>query len=54
LPSICLPSGRSADGLPLAIQLIGRRGNEEGLLAAAAWCEAALGVELGEPQPREK
>jgi Asp-tRNA(Asn)/Glu-tRNA(Gln) amidotransferase A subunit family amidase len=54
LPSICLPSGRSADGLPLAIQLIGQRGNEAGLLVAAAWCETVLGMELGEPAVREK
>jgi aspartyl-tRNA(Asn)/glutamyl-tRNA(Gln) amidotransferase subunit A len=54
LPSICLPSGMSAEGLPLAIQLIGRHGDEAGLLAAAAWCEAALGVEMGELQLRER
>jgi Asp-tRNA(Asn)/Glu-tRNA(Gln) amidotransferase A subunit family amidase len=54
LPSICLPSGKSAEGLPLAIQLIGRHGGEAGLLAAAAWCEGALGVDLGEPQLHSK
>ncbi len=50
LPSIVLPSGRTADGLPLAVQLIGRHDDEATLLAAAAWCEAALKVDLGEPR----
>jgi aspartyl-tRNA(Asn)/glutamyl-tRNA(Gln) amidotransferase subunit A len=54
LPSICLPSGTGEEGLPLAIQLVGRRGGEAGLLAAAAWCEVALGIDLGEPQLRER
>jgi Asp-tRNA(Asn)/Glu-tRNA(Gln) amidotransferase A subunit family amidase len=35
--------------LPLAFQLIGRHGDEATLLSAAAWCEAALAVDLGEP-----
>ena len=49
LPTVSLPSGRFSDGLPLAIQLIGRPWAEPELLAAAAWCEAALGVEYVEP-----
>lgn len=40
LPTICFPAGWS-DGLPLAIQLVGRSFAEEALLVAA-WCEAAL------------
>jgi aspartyl-tRNA(Asn)/glutamyl-tRNA(Gln) amidotransferase subunit A len=46
MPSISLPSGVNADGMPLAIQLVGRVWNETGLLSAASWCEAAL-----EPMP---
>jgi Asp-tRNA(Asn)/Glu-tRNA(Gln) amidotransferase A subunit family amidase len=39
LPAVSLPAGRDPDGMPLAIQLIGRPWEEAGLLAAAAWCE---------------
>jgi aspartyl-tRNA(Asn)/glutamyl-tRNA(Gln) amidotransferase subunit A len=48
-PTVCLPSGRFAEGLPLAIQLVGPPWREAELLAAAAWCEEALGVEKREP-----
>ncbi len=49
MPSICIPTGRDADGLPLALQLVGRHGKDAELLAAAGWCEAALATEIGEP-----
>jgi amidase len=49
LPSICIPTGRSADGLPLALQLVGRHGKDAELLAGTAWCEAALCVDVGDP-----
>jgi len=49
LPSICIPTGRSADGLPLALQLVNRRGKDAELLAVTAWCEAALAADIGEP-----
>ena len=42
LPAIALPSGLSAEGLPLAIQLIAGAFAEDRLLATASWCEAAL------------
>jgi Asp-tRNA(Asn)/Glu-tRNA(Gln) amidotransferase A subunit family amidase len=42
LPAIAIPSGLSADGLPLAVQLIGGAFAEDRLLSAAGWCEAAL------------
>jgi Asp-tRNA(Asn)/Glu-tRNA(Gln) amidotransferase A subunit family amidase len=45
LPTVSLPVGLSPDGLPLAIQLIGARYQEAHLLAVAAWCEKALGLE---------
>ena len=45
-PAIALPSGRAESGLPLGIQLAAAPFAEGRLLAAAAWCEATLGVEL--------
>ena len=43
LPSITVPCGLSASGLPLGIQLVSRMFSEPSLLAAAAWCEDVLG-----------
>lgn len=48
LPTVNLPAGWNADGLPLAIQLVARPFAEETLLAAAAWCEAALAFQRRE------
>ncbi|MFE2163204.1 amidase [Streptomyces lydicus] len=42
LPSLSLPAGRAADGLPLGLQLVGGLGADEALLAAAAGVEDAL------------
>ena len=50
VPTIVLPSGLSESGLPLGIQLAGLPFQEEKLLAAARWCETALGVSLSPPQ----
>jgi Asp-tRNA(Asn)/Glu-tRNA(Gln) amidotransferase A subunit family amidase len=49
LPTVSLPAGRSPEGLPLAVQLVGRPWHEAELLAAAAWCEDTLGLEMKEP-----
>ena len=49
LPTVTIPSGRSPDGLPLGLQLVGRAWGEAELLGAAAWCEEAVGFEMGEP-----
>jgi aspartyl-tRNA(Asn)/glutamyl-tRNA(Gln) amidotransferase subunit A len=35
-PAIALPAGRGHDGLPRSLQLVGRRGETERLLATAA------------------
>jgi Asp-tRNA(Asn)/Glu-tRNA(Gln) amidotransferase A subunit family amidase len=43
MPSISLPTGLAADGLPFAAQLTGAPWAEARLLAAAAWCERAIG-----------
>jgi len=42
LPTICLPVSLSPDGLPLGVQLVGRRDSERELFLAAAWCERVL------------
>ena len=42
LPAIALPAGRSPEGLPLGVQLVGRRGADEALVALAADLEQAF------------
>src|SRR5207248_1235558 len=49
LPTVSVPAGRADDGLPLAIQLVGRPWGEADLLAAAAWCEGVLALPRAEP-----
>lgn len=39
LPTVCFPAGRSPEGLPLGVQLVGRPWSEAELLATALWCE---------------
>lgn len=41
-PAVSLPHGAGPKGLPLAVQLVGRRGGDGSLLAAAAWAERVL------------
>ncbi|HEY3025266.1 MAG TPA: amidase [Pyrinomonadaceae bacterium] len=43
LPSVCVPAGRSLDGMPLGVQIIGRPYEEEVVLAVAAIVERELG-----------
>jgi aspartyl-tRNA(Asn)/glutamyl-tRNA(Gln) amidotransferase subunit A len=42
LPVISFPVGLSSDGLPLAIQLVGRPFAEADLFGVAAWCEDVI------------
>jgi Asp-tRNA(Asn)/Glu-tRNA(Gln) amidotransferase A subunit family amidase len=49
LPTVCFPMGRSPEGLPLGLQLVGRPWGEGVLLAVAAWCEEQLEFQIGEP-----
>ena len=42
IPSLGLPSGLSADGLPLSLQFMSAAFTEDRLLATARWCEAVL------------
>lgn len=43
LPALSLPAGRTAEGLPLGLQVVGAAGGDERLLAQAAFLEGALG-----------
>ncbi|MBI3862028.1 MAG: amidase [Planctomycetia bacterium] len=42
LPTVSFPNSLSPEGLPLAIQLVGRPHGEPGLFAAALWCERCI------------
>ena len=42
VPTVTIPCGLTADGLPCGLQLIAAPGAERRLLAVAAWCERAL------------
>lgn len=42
LPALALPVGRSAEGLPLSLQVVAPSGADEKVLAVAAWIESAL------------
>jgi Asp-tRNA(Asn)/Glu-tRNA(Gln) amidotransferase A subunit family amidase len=43
MPCLTLPAGRGPDGLPVGIQLVGRRHHDERLLAVGGWVESRLG-----------
>ena len=42
LPAVNIPSGRSPDGLPLGLQIVGPFERDKHLLRAAAWAEAVV------------
>ena len=42
-PAVSVPAGATADGVPLAVQLVGRPGSEQQLLALAAQLERVTG-----------
>ena len=48
-PALALPCGFDADGMPLSLQIIGRRGEEARILAAAHALEARLGLRDARP-----
>jgi amidase len=50
LPSVVVPAGRSAEGLPIGVQIVGRPFEERMVLAAAAVIEEALGGWQKPPQ----
>src|SRR3954470_13254209 len=44
MPCLTMPAGQGPDGLPVGIQLVGRRHDDARLLDVALWVERALGV----------
>ncbi|MFC0396857.1 amidase [Paraburkholderia rhizosphaerae] len=42
MPAVTIPSGRTADGMPLGLQLIGARDTDLSVLQFAAWAQATL------------
>jgi Asp-tRNA(Asn)/Glu-tRNA(Gln) amidotransferase A subunit family amidase len=44
-PTVSFPCGLADDGLPIALQFVGRPFQEARLLAAASWCEGVLEFE---------
>jgi amidase len=51
LPAVAVPVGRTNAGLPVGVQLFGRRGHERALLALARELEDALGGWLDPDAP---
>lgn len=51
LPSVCVPAGRSREGWPIGVQIVGRPFAEESVLAAARIIERALGGWQPPPPP---
>lgn len=43
LPCVCVPAARTSEGLPIGVQIVGRRNEEDTVLVAAAVIEEALG-----------
>ncbi len=43
LPCVCVPAAMTSDGLPIGVQIVGRRNEEDTVLVAAAIVEEALG-----------
>ncbi|OHB84588.1 MAG: hypothetical protein A2V98_23130 [Planctomycetes bacterium RBG_16_64_12] len=42
LPVVSIPCGLASDGMPAAIQLVGRHGDDAALVRTAQWCEERL------------
>jgi Asp-tRNA(Asn)/Glu-tRNA(Gln) amidotransferase A subunit family amidase len=43
VPCVTVPAGSGPNGLPLGIQIVGRKGDDRAVLAWARWVEAAIG-----------
>ncbi len=52
LPALTVVAGRSSDGLPIGVQIVGRPHAEKDILAAASFVEETLGGWQMPAQPR--
>ncbi len=52
LPALAIPAELSEDGLPLGVQLIGRRNDDHRVLEIARWFEGLLDFRARPPEPR--
>jgi aspartyl-tRNA(Asn)/glutamyl-tRNA(Gln) amidotransferase subunit A len=52
-PTVSIPVGRTADGLPWSMQIIGKDWKEQNLLLAAAWIEQRLHPDMKLPPEPE-
>ena len=43
VPAVTISTGRGPHGMPLGLQLVGARGDDRRVIAAAAWAEARIG-----------
>jgi Asp-tRNA(Asn)/Glu-tRNA(Gln) amidotransferase A subunit family amidase len=43
VPCVTVPAGTGPNGLPLGVQIVGRRGDDRAVLAWARWVESAIG-----------
>ena len=48
-PCLCLPAGSGPGGLPVGVQLVGRRWEDAHLLAVASWAAEALSLRCDQP-----
>jgi aspartyl-tRNA(Asn)/glutamyl-tRNA(Gln) amidotransferase subunit A len=51
LPALNLPTGRSSDGLPIGVSLVGKADDEQSLFRLAALWEESSGYRRVQPQP---
>ncbi len=51
LPVLCLPAAMGTAGMPIGVQIVGRAGADEQVVAAGAWVEAALRSSRAEVGP---
>ena len=50
-PGVTLPTRFGEDGMPLAVQLVGRIGDDERLIGVAAWAESQIAVDRSPVSP---
>jgi Asp-tRNA(Asn)/Glu-tRNA(Gln) amidotransferase A subunit family amidase len=43
VPAVSIPTGRGPSGLPLGLQVVGARSNDDRVLSVARWCDERVG-----------